>query len=290
MATSAPSDRIDAHFRKKRLLDKEARPAASAKLWGFALEAVLDQIADEAPEQLVRMIERNGKLRKLMVDEIVRKPHPSLQLGDTDIIEVFRVKDLNDETAGSASHPGHVEDWCVAVGDLPRRLRTALKHEFDMHASAIDRDARTGWPDHAEFFKSPDGRICFECTTKKALQLTTWVEEAYLAELNGTIDQEDLPDPIICPYTYWEDVDLADEFPFLIKETQLWDAYDLNLNNKGEWRIRRLVRQEFFNAFCMPYVLDCDKEENEVRHTRQSIPVGASWVRKPKMRVWVSVM
>ena len=122
------------------------------------------------------------------------------------------------------------------------------------------------------------------------LQSTKWVEEAYLEEVNGTIDQEGLPDPIICPYTYWEDVDLADEFPFLIKETQLWDAYDVHLNNKGEERTRALVRQEFFSAFCMPYDLDCDKYSTAPAAARQSIPMGASWVRKPKMRVWVSVM
>jgi len=190
MAGSAPSgDRIDTHFSKKRMLDKEKPPA---KLWTFALESVLDQLAEEAPEQIVKLIERNATLRKLMIEEIVRKPHPSPQLGDTDIIEVFRVEvDVGEAPDLHPSHPSHHDDWRVTVGELPRRLRTALKHEFETYASATEANDCDRMAEHGELWCSLDGRICFSGTTNKkhkyGLNPLKWVEDAYIAVVEGAI-------------------------------------------------------------------------------------------------------
>ena len=291
MARPAPSgDRIDTHFSKKRLLDNKTQPA---KLWTFALESVLDQLAGEAPEKIVQLIEKNATLRKLMIEKIVRKPHPSPQLGDTDIIEVFRVEvdvgDATDATDVTHLHPGHHDGWCVTIGELPRRLRTALKHEFEMHASATEANDRERMAEHGELWCSMDGRICFSGTTNKKHKPghtpLKWLEDAYLAVVEGSVAEDDVPGWEEVQGAKWDDVDLLDKFPFLQKDTLLWDAYDHNLNDSGESRIRDLVRNEFRSAFCSPNVVHSYVDEDNP----PTVPVGAAWVRKPKMRVWMSI-
>lgn len=285
MAEPAPSgDRIDAHFRKKRMLDKEKTPA---KLWTFALESVLDQLAEEAPEQIVKLIERNATLRKLMIEEIVRKPHPSPQLGDTDIIEVFRVE--VDVGEAPDLHPSHHDEWRVTVGELPRRLRAALKHEFETYASATEANDCDRMAEHGELWCSLDGRICFSGTTNKkhkyGLNPLKWVEDAYIEVVEGAIADEQVPDWEEVQGAKWDDVNLLDRFPFLQNNTLLWDAYDYHLNDNGENRIRELVSMEFRSAFCPQEIVHSEVN----KETPPTVPVGAAWVRKPRMRVWMSI-
>lgn len=284
MATPAPSgDTIDAHFSKKRLLGKEKAPA---KLWTFALEAVLSQIAAEAPDQLVEMIASDAQLRQLMVEEIVRKPHPALQLGDTDIIEVFRM----DVDIGEGLHPGHHDEWRLTVGELPRRLRTALKYQFDMYALAVEKEDSDRMPTHGEFWCSADGRLCFECTSTANRKNTKWVQDAYMNMVEGVVEEENVPGWQEVQCAQWDDVNPTDNFAFLVEDTLLYDAYDCSINqDMGEERVRKLVHEQFRDTFCS-LAIGCDAMDEKRYSTGPTTPLSTAWIRKPKIRVWVSMM
>ena len=277
MATPAPSgDRIDAHFRKKRELDKEGPPG---KLWTFALESVLEQIAEEAPEQFVQMVNGNARLRNLMVQEVVRKPHAAPQLGDTDIIEIFKVS-VNMQHHEPAIFPVLHDEWTMTVGELPWRIREAIKYQYNMYATAVEQGEM---PRHDRLRPTCDGRICFKVDDYKSQVKTclTWLTSTYIDLLKSLVVEKDVPAWEDVQNAKWDDIDLIDRFPFLTKETMLYDAYDMQLN-LAQYKIQLMVKREFLSVFC--------NDDSDWMESSTKIPIRAAWVRKPKLRVWVNMM
>ena len=264
----------------KRRKKNDAEPPP---LWRISLDQVLRMVADEHPETLVRMVARDSKLRDLMTEELLRKQHPAAQLGDSDLIEVFRIS-VNVDNCPKI-YPEHHDEFFMKVGDLPWRLRMAIKHEYDMNAGLLSQpDPDFGrFPSHGELYFSKDGRIVFELPLhKKGLVKAGWIEDAYISIVKGFVEEHNVPSWEDVQGAKWDDMDIQDQFPHVIDNTLEEDAYTLQLNANEEL-LRKKVRRDIRVAFMLKNIVPSTATEGQ----KEVIPIKQAWVRKPKVRVWV---
>lgn len=262
---SSDPECIDAHFKRKR---KTAEPQEPA-LWGFALRAVVDQLAQERPEEFVHYITRDAKIRALLTEELVRKHHPGPQLSDSDLIEVY------DCFRTDASFPGY-DQWFAPVADLPWRLRMVFKCEY-VHAASMYRDDGV-FP--SEGCITNDGRIEYNVNDQYFMGLMADMYINMVAELATT---EGIPTNDNLEGTKLDDVldfDLIAKFPHLHANTMLYDAHQYNYLEGGAHELRMQFQSDWDDYFFM-------KRHRAESFTADQVSLLATWVRKPKLRFLV---
>lgn len=284
-ASCALHDPTDKSVKRRRVEPAGARATPAVvvpSLWQSALGTVLSHLSTSHFEQLVDGLVKHPETRKALTERLVRKAQHGPTLGDSDLVEVVKQQPCKSGTCLFTE-----ETRCVIrVGQLPYRIRVAIKQLFSTATSRSKQRCASGFGNYTE-----DGRVLFVLedpndngASARADDLLAQWTHAYIKQLkklifDDCISSNEVVDQI-GEFSDWQDF-----YPHVQGDTLEHDAYEFTFNNAED-----TLRDEFESELMEIFTDDMDDVTahfDEFKREPVVQSVDQVWVRKPRVRVLV---
>lgn len=277
-----PADKSGKRRRVEPAGSGETAEGVVPPLWQSALGTVLSHLATSHFEQLVDGLVKHPETRKALTERLVRKAQHGSTLGDSDLVEVVKQQPCKSQTSLFTE-----EIRCVIrVGQLPHRIRVAIKQLFSTATSRKHKRCSWGFGNYTE-----DGRVLFVLEDPNDSgahrpddRLADWTD-AYIKQLKKLIFEDCIGlnegvDDEVGEFGEWQDF-----YPHVQSDTLEYDAYEFIFNNAED-----TLRDAFETQLMEIFTDDMDEVTTHLdKYNCEPViqTVDQVWVRKPRVRVLV---
>lgn len=255
-------------------------------LWATSLGTVIDHLSERHTDEFVQTICSDSKLRGLLTEELLRRAKHGPELGDSDVVEVvlLAISDSHISWDGHRDGSSGVEHilkhW--KVGDLPYRLKAALKKQFKTRCAKGAKVSNDWGAGNVQV----DGRLEFELSNDGDGESLVPLQDAYIEYLHDLIFEESIPCRDDLPHTACvcdlDEIDIDDVAEGVQPYTCSWDAWDLQVNCAEE-----SLRQDFMDE--IEEIFDTGTKYGHQLPDHFATAPGKAhlstvWIRKPRCR------
>lgn len=248
-------------------------PAKKQRILPLQLQAarsVLEQLMGEHPDEFVDLITSDSKMRKILVDRVVKAERASPQLADSDTVEIFQIYET------------HARKRDVKVKSLPFRFRAALKkiyYESLTLAEGLRYEKKPLDVYRALFCK--DGVLEFTVhPTRVECETVEKFCEVYLKLVEELSFYEAVPAREDVPGADLDEIDVIDRFDAVMPDTPLHDAYDMRVNDREAQVLEK----------CAEDIADFLEDDRVLWTLAERKDWGIVWQRKQRVRFHVHMM